>query len=187
MWFRRALFPGRRARSPEASRMAHLKKNQGIPQSQGATAGGGSDSPSLPLHPQMFIGISQRHALHLCIFPLAFSCGVQGPSSVPQHLLKVQLPLSLHKPLPESPSPGRRNAALDLKDSLGRLFLWLLQVSSGLGEIFWTAASCCSVWCLFCPTKAKSVSVWHVFSMLAGQLVECMLSSSKVLGRNSVA
>lgn len=86
MWFRKALFPGRRprllgrrarfpgrrARSPEACRMAQLKEDQGISQSQGAKVGGGSDSPSLPLHSQMFIGTSQRHALHCVSLRLLF-------------------------------------------------------------------------------------------------------------------
>lgn len=44
-------------------------------------------------------------------------------------------------------------------------------------------AFCCSARSLLCTRRAKSVCVWLVFSMHAGHLAECTLSSSKGAGK----
>lgn len=127
VWFRRALFPGRRARfpgrrarSPEASRMVLFKKDQGISQSQGAIVGGGSDSPSLPLHPQMFTGTSQRHALHYVKSAWFF---MRGPGSKLSPLASAQSaasPFPPKTPTREPISSWKEKCSLGLEGLSGK-------------------------------------------------------------------
>lgn len=134
-------------------------KDQGISQSQCHLA------EARTLHLFLFIHRCSlalpRHALH-CVKSLIFHAGswVQAQSL---SICQKGAPLSSETPLlrgvispPRKPQPWTY--------TLWKSVSVVTQVSSGLGEIFWTVASCCSVWCLLWPYKSKSLCVSGMFS-----------------------